>query len=53
MRHLGRCAELQDGEEVGEIVPQHVTRHGDGVQPRPGARARILHGHLGLGEVDV
>eukprot|EP00965_Chrysotila_dentata_P237853 6202162-Pleurochrysis_carterae.AAC.2 len=40
--HLGRGAQLDDGEEVGQVVAQHVARHRDRVLA--GARARAGRG---------
>ena len=41
-QHLGGGAELKDGEEVGEVVPEHVSSDGDGVLAGPGPLARNL-----------
>ena len=36
-QHLGAGAQLQDGEQVGEIVAEHVAGHRDRVLPPPDA----------------
>ena len=35
-QHLSGGAQLQDGEEVGQVVTQHIARHADGVLSCPG-----------------
>jgi len=42
--HLGRGADLQDGEEVGQVVAQHVAGDRDDVLALAHARERVLHG---------
>mmetsp|Transcript_100192 Transcript_100192/g.251193 ORF Transcript_100192/g.251193 Transcript_100192/m.251193 type:complete len:392 (+) Transcript_100192:75-1250(+) len=51
--HLGRGAQLQNRPEVGEVVPQHVARDGDGVQSLLGARARHARGLQRRHDLDV
>mmetsp|Transcript_33551 Transcript_33551/g.84233 ORF Transcript_33551/g.84233 Transcript_33551/m.84233 type:complete len:624 (+) Transcript_33551:506-2377(+) len=52
-QHLGGRAQLQDGEQVGEVVAQHVACDGDGVLARAGALARGGHGLAGGQDADV
>mmetsp|Transcript_13744 Transcript_13744/g.41849 ORF Transcript_13744/g.41849 Transcript_13744/m.41849 type:complete len:292 (+) Transcript_13744:549-1424(+) len=52
-KHLGRGSELDDREEVGEIVAQHISRDRNGVLARARARHRRLDGVDGLGDGDV
>merc|ERR1719397_1019465 len=47
--HLRGSSELEDGEQVSEVVPEHVTGAGDGVEPLPGAGAGYGAG-LGWGD---
>mmetsp|Transcript_57240 Transcript_57240/g.134767 ORF Transcript_57240/g.134767 Transcript_57240/m.134767 type:complete len:614 (-) Transcript_57240:306-2147(-) len=42
--HLRRGPELQDGEQVRQVVAQHVASDGDGVLAGLGALAREAHG---------
>mmetsp|Transcript_125546 Transcript_125546/g.340886 ORF Transcript_125546/g.340886 Transcript_125546/m.340886 type:complete len:208 (+) Transcript_125546:715-1338(+) len=51
--HLRGGAELQDGEEVGQVVPQHIASHRDGVQAVPGALAGYARGLHRRHDLDV
>mmetsp|Transcript_51980 Transcript_51980/g.126825 ORF Transcript_51980/g.126825 Transcript_51980/m.126825 type:complete len:365 (-) Transcript_51980:812-1906(-) len=51
--HLGAGAELDDGEEVREVVPQHVARNRDCVLPGGGTLHRQAHGLDGGVGLDV
>ena len=42
--HLGAGAQFDDGEQVGQVVAQHVAGDGDGVLARADALAGDLHG---------
>ena len=45
--HLGAGAQLQDGEQIGEVVAQDVAGHGDGVLAADDPFQRVPHGpHL-------
>ena len=50
-QHLGGGTELQDGEQVGEVIPQHVPGDRDRVLSQPGPPAGLPHsldrGHEG------
>src|SRR5699024_2922429 len=42
--HFGAGAQFQDGEQVGEVVAQHVPGHRDGVLAAPDAFQGVLRG---------
>ena len=45
-KHLRAGTQLQDREQVGQVIPQHIPRYGDGVLPGPapgGGEPHRLH----------
>ena len=51
--HLGRGAQLEDREEVGEVVPEDVARDANGVLSIRDALAREAHGVDGAQNLNV
>ena len=51
--HLGRGADLEDGEEVGEVVAEDVAGDADGVLPLDDALEGEFAGGGGLEDADV
>ena len=52
-QHLGAGSQFQNGEEVGEIVPQHIAGDGDGVLARLGALQGVAGGIRRRHDLDI
>mmetsp|Transcript_151867 Transcript_151867/g.485387 ORF Transcript_151867/g.485387 Transcript_151867/m.485387 type:complete len:567 (-) Transcript_151867:1042-2742(-) len=52
-QHLGAGAELQDGEQIREVVAQHVAGDRDGVLALAGAHEGLAHGLLRCQDANV